>query len=253
MTYNEWKDIFGFDKEVRPEKKKPIESQPVDSFDIDEITKFLAMHPIGELQPRVPFVNEVIWGFGPEAVRVIINNWLNVVIERYVTDLSGLGRWITKKVYQLNHKQMGGTEDAVAHEILQEAERIYRQQPDSPKKEYKEFENLVISTAAMIRRTAHDIFLFGGVRRINENNYIIRLNLRGQGVQRKGQKRVEENHTQMTFDPETGMIRITNYSIESRLRQHEWQVTPTDVDWYFTPTQSKDEISQAIATTLHWY
>ena len=249
----EGKDIFGFDKDIRPEKKDMTDVNPIDFFDIEKITHNLAMHNVGELLPEVQFVSEVTWGDGNGSMRVRINTWLNVIIERKTIDLTGKEQWIAKKIYQLNHKQYGGMEDAVAHEILQEVENVYKRRLDSPSKEYKEFQTLVSSVASAIRRNAHDIFIFNGIKRINENNYIIRLALRGHGVQRKGQKRVEENHTQMTYDQEAGLIRLTNYNIESSLAQHEWAVTQSDIDWYFAPTQEKEEIAQTISTTLHWY
>lgn len=246
-------DIFGFERELRPQKKNIQDSQPINSFDIEKIIQFLASHNIGQLQPEIVYVNEVHWSQGPEAVRVLINNWLNVQIERRVTDLCGEYKWVTKKVYQLNHNQYGGMEDAVSHEILQEVERVHNNRPDSPMQKYEDFENLVSTVAGAIRRNANDIFFFGGIRRINENNYVIRMNLRGHGIQRKGQKRVEENHTQMTFDPRIGLVRLTNYNIESPLGEHKWEITQTDIDWNFAPTQTKDEISRAISTTMHWY
>lgn len=249
----ESKDIFGFEKDMRPVKKNPLDIQPVDSFDIEQITNTLARYPVGQLQPEVQFVNEVTWGEGSGSLRVLINNWLNVIIERKVPDLEGRGMWIAKKVYQLNHNQMGGTEESVAHEILKEVENIYKSKPNSANSQYEDLENLVVNIASLIKRNADDIFIFQGIRRINENNYIIRLGVRGQGVQRKGQKRVEENHTQVSFDKSSGLIRMTNYNIESPLGEHKWAVTQKDIDWYFTPNQSRDEIAQTISTTLHWY
>lgn len=256
MKFSVWlegKDIFGFEKDYRPKRKDPIETHPVNMFDIEEITRNLASHNVGDLEPKSPFVNEVTWGTGTGFLRVLINNWLNVIIERKVTDLTGRERWIAKKIYQLNHKQYGGMESAVAEEILQEVEHVYKAKLDSPKDKFGEFKNLVFATAATLRKNIHEIFIYQGIRRINDNNYIIRFGVRGHGVQRKGQKRIEENHTQMTFDPEIGLIRLTNYNIESPLHQHEWSVTQTDLDWYFAPTQERDEIYQTISTAMHWY
>ena len=79
------------------------------------------------------------------------------------------------------------------------------------------------------------------------------MGVRGQGVQRKNQKRVEENQTHVTYNPKTGLIRMTNYNIESSLGQHEWQLVPSDTDWYFCPTQTREEITETISTTMHWY
>lgn len=249
----ESKDIFGFERELRPEKKDPRDTQPINAFDIEKIIENLARHNIGPLQPEIKFVNEIVWGNESGAIRVSINSWLNVVLERKTTDLAGRGMWIAKKVYQLNHNQFGGAESQVSQEILQEVENVYKAVPDSANREYKELQNLVIAITGMMKRNAHDIFVFQGIRRINENNYIIRFGLRGHGVQRKGQKRVEENHTQVTFDQNSGLIRLTNYNIESPLGEHKWAVTQKDVDWYFAPNQNKSEIAQTISTTMHWY
>lgn len=252
-SFNEWEDIFGFDKKIELKPRSPKDINPIDGFDIERIIGILGSHNVGPLEPEIHFVNEVTWGRDSEALRVLINNWQNVIIEKRVTDLTGKHTWVAKKVYQLNHEQCGGKEDSVAAEILEEVERVYKRPKDSAAHALKEFVNIVTTVAQKIQRNADDIFIFQGIRKINENNYIIRLGLRGAGVQRRGQKRVEENHTQIVFDPETGLIRLTNYNIESPLGEHKWAVTQTDLDWHFAPTQSRDEIAETISTVLRWY
>ena len=53
-TFKLWieaKDIFGFEKETRPQKKNSQDSQPIRMFDIEKIIHFLGSYNVGQLQP----------------------------------------------------------------------------------------------------------------------------------------------------------------------------------------------------------
>lgn len=249
----EFKDVFGFDKEFIPSINNRPSTKPVNTINPEEIMNYLSKHKIGEREPVIKFVNEIHWGSGPGALRAWIGCSLAVMLERQGTDLIGIPRWITKKVLQINKEGVGGDENAISMELLDELEKIDVDPLDSAKNNYNELENLVGTMADVLRRTAKNIFIFEGVRKISDHNYIIRMSVRGQGVEAPDQRRVEENQTRIMYDPETGLIRMNNYNIESPLYGHKWQIMPSDNDWYFCPTQSREEITETLAVTMHWY
>lgn len=249
----EGKDIFGFEKNLELEKKNPEDEKPIIQFNVEEMMGILAMHSLGAKQPYIRFSNEIHWGKGHGAMRLWMGTGLNIMIERQGIDLNGTPRWICKRLYQIDPSGYGGYEDAVAEELLEQLNKIDETPLDSPSKEYDDLEGLVASMAASIRRTCRDIFIFEGIRKIDQYNYIIRLALRGHGIEAPDQQRVEENQTHVSFDKNSGVIRILNYNLESSKAQHEWAIMPTDTDLNFFPTQTREEIVETIANTLHWY
>lgn len=255
--FHEGKDIFGFEKD-RPYRNeimnKPVNEKPITQINLETIGKYLMMHDIGQKEPWEKFINEIHWGKGNGALRVWFGTGFNLMIERMTHDLDGRPIWATKKIYQLNPSGFGGYEDTIANEVIKELERIDEQEVDSPKNEYEDLEDLVVNMANTIRRTAKSIFLFEGIRKVNDHEYIIRLGVRGHGVEAQEQQRVHENQTRVSFDPKTGLIRLQNFNLESEVgKQHRWEIMPNDTDIYFCPTQGRDEMVETIACALHWY
>lgn len=247
-----FKDIFGFEKEFFP-TVEPRKDLPVQGFDVTRTIKELARHSLGFKLPEIRFHNEVHWGRGPGAIRVMIESKLDFVIDKLVTGLDGVPVWITKKVYQINQSGYGGNEEAVAEEAIDIVKEVDHSPSDSPSKDWDGLERLTSTMASTLRRVAHDIFIFDGIRQVNNDHFIIRMAVRGQGVQAPGQARVEENQTSLSYNHDTGFLRISNYNIESRLGEHKWELTPTDANWYYAPTQPTSEIVQTMANNIAWY
>jgi len=246
------KDIFGFEKELFPTQKRQID-RPIDSFDIEELIESLSRYPVGQLLPEVKFMNEVHWGRGTGAIRVWTGTKGGLMIERLGYDLKGEPRWITKRRYQINQSGVGSFEETITQEVLDEVKKIHESPLDSPKEGYNTLDHLVSRMANTLKRSANEVLIFEGIRRLNENEYIIRFGLRGHGVQAPQQKRVEENHTHVVYYPKSGYITVKNYNIESTLGQHTWKVVPNHINWCFFPTQNEDEIIKSVANNLHWY
>ena len=258
-TYTNWlitekkKDIFGFEKHKRkdPEKKNP--GLPVKRLNLEILTNYMANHKVGIKKGRVKFVNEAHWGFGTGSMRTWIGTGMNVMIDKQCVDLLGNPRWITKRIYQINQEGMGGHEEAIANELLEQMELIDKQPLDSPKNDFEHLENLVATMATTMQRTAREIFVYEGIKKVDDSTYIIRFGVRGHGIEAPDQKRIEENQTIIHYDKKAGIIRLMNYNIESPIGQHLWEHMPTDTDLYFMPTQDRDEIIETIANTMHWY
>lgn len=251
-TWLEFKDIFGFDKNKDVEKTYQND-MPIKSFDLEKLFSILSSKKIGIHEGRSNFMNEVQWGNDTGSLKCWCGTGLNLMIDRLGCDLNGNPVWYTKRIFQINRSGYGGYEDVVANEILDEAQTIHKEDIDSPKKDYEKLENLVVQMADSIRRNAKNIFIYEGIKKINDSNYIIRLGVRGHGIQAPDQQRVEENQTSIIFEKEKGMIRILNYNIESGMGQHEWSMSPSDTDLNFFPTQSNSEIIETITNTLKWY
>ena len=247
-----FKDIFGFEKEFFPVVSKS-KDLPIKGYDAGKTVCELARHPLGLKMPEVRFSNEVHWGRGPGALRVMIESKLDLVIDKLALGLDGKPCWITKKVYQINQSGYGGHEGAVAEEVMNVLQEVDKMPPDSPVGDWDGLERLVSTMASTLRRVATDVFIFEGVRQSDKDHYIIRMAVRGQGVQAPGQARVEENQTSVSYCRETGLVRISNYNVESSLGEHKWALTPSDANWYYAPTQPTSEIVQTIANNLSWY
>lgn len=253
-AFTEWKDIFGFDSDVVMSPKKLLDEKPVDQIDVEYVVKNLSHSPLRSYPPVVKFMNEIHWGNGTGEIRVRITPKMKVLIERLGTDLNGNPRWYCKRVWQLDRSGSGGKEAAIAEEIFEEIQAVDRQEPDSPKRDYQDFQDLVIRIAEQIKKVAAPIFIFEGVRKVNDFNYIIRMSVRGHGVEAPHQRRVEENQTQVVFDKDAGLIRMTNYNLLSEVgRNHSFTISPPDHIWYFFPTQSDKEIANTITNVMYWY
>jgi len=253
--FREYKDIFGFDKETGYKRKRDDAEDPINRFDVEAFMSYMKMHDLGVKKAKLPFSSEIIWGEGNSGdIRMRLGTGLSVYIERKGTDLRGESRWFTKKVFQINRDGFGGYEDIVSKELIDVAKRLDETPLEFPKRDYDELENLVSSMATSIKRTARDYFIFEGVRKITDHSYIIRLGVRGAGVEAPDQRRILENQTHITYNQKSGIIRVMNFNVESPVGQAaRWELMPTDVDFHFAASQTRDEIIESIADTLHWY
>lgn len=244
---------FGTGRVQSPERDRPERENPINTFNIEYMKDMLCERTLGPLQPYSRFVNEVMWGNGPGSIRIWVDPKSGVYLDRLGVDLSGERRWYTKKYYQINRQGYGGYEEVVTHELFDRLSEVYEQPPESPKSDYKELNSLVISMAGRIRKESRPIFLFDKIHKLNENRYLISLNLRGQGVQQPGQSRAEKNITDVSYHPNEGYIRVINYMYSSPLGEHKWAVSGPDQDVCYFPTQSRDEIIDPVVTNLRFY
>jgi hypothetical protein len=249
----EFKDVFGFDNKIAFQDARE-DTNPTKTLNFDILSERLMQHKVGEQNPHMKFINEIHWGDGPGSFRFLLGPKLDAMIQRKVEDFNGTPRWITKKIWKINQKGTGGQEETIIHELLEYLAKLDSKPLDSPKRDYRELESLVYNMASSIRRTARPIFIFEGIRKVNDNEYIIRLNVRGQGLQAPNQQRVEENQTHVVYNPNTGMIRLFNFKLASDIKKgHNWQLMPPDFDCHFCPTQPRDEIVETISNVMHWY
>jgi hypothetical protein len=257
MTFKTWLEgweMFGFEKKPDPSNVQREPENPIDQFDIEALHDFLVERNVGQLRAKSKYVNEVVWGEQPGAIRYWIGPGYLTFVDRLGTDLEGNRLWYTKQLFQINRGGYGGYERIVAQEMFERLEEVYDKEPDSPSAEYKGLKALVMSMTDKLRKTCRPIFMLDKIVEHSQNRYMICFSVRGQGVEAPGHQRVEQLTVDMNYYPEKGYIRGLVYSIESPTGgAHEWAITPSSVDLNFLPSQHSDEIVEPIAMVLRYY
>lgn len=248
-------DIFGFAKKDIPNDDfDHFLAQPIKRFDLEFMMEILAKKKVGTLEGVSHFMNEVQWGHQPGAVKAVVDTGYTFYIKRLVPDREGEPRWITKRMYQLNRNGYGGYEESVAQEIFEEIEKVSKRGLDSPKQDFDALEDLVLHVYNRMKIACADVFLPEGIKKVNENAYLICFGVRGQGVEAPGWQRVEQNQTMVSYDPKKGTIRIFNYNVESPTgKAHSWSLRESDLDVYFMPTQPREEIASCLEVHMKYY
>lgn len=248
-------DIFGFEREVKPEDGNDnLLNQPIEQFDIELMMDYLSKKTIGAYTPALYFTNEIRWGTQPGAVKLEVDTGYTFFIKKLAMDKQGNPRWVAKKAFQLNRNGFGGYEDAVAQEVFEAVKNVSESNIEAPVEDYKDLQNLVDNLYDKIKRTSKQIFYPQGVKKIHEDAYIIMMGVKNQGLEARNQQRIEQNQTMVTYDREQGTIRITNYNLLSPTGgAHEFKINQSDLELYFMPTQERDEITDCIAVHMRYY
>lgn len=256
-TFLEGKDIFGFDAARTPPEtgSGDMLERPLKMFNIELMMDILSRKSVCNNQPYTNFITEMVWGHDHGSIKLDVGPGYAFWIKKLGYDKQGNPTWATKTAFQLNRQGYGGTEDSVAQEIHECIEKASRDGPVNVTEFTKrDLENLVVHITNKIKRTARNIFIYEGIRRVDDTNYLIKMGLRGHGVEAPGHHRIEENLTQVHYDEETGIIHITNYNVASSTGgTHNWEIHPKDLDLYFFPSQDREEISECIAVRMKYY
>lgn len=256
-TWLETYDIFGFDTQKRGDDfDDNMLAKPITQFDLELMMDLLSRKRIGLHEATVPFVSEIYWGHQPGSVKLEVDTGYTFYIKRLGVDKEGNPRWVTKRMFQLNRQGYGGMEDAVAQEIHDHLERISHGLIDGPKEGFsnEDLENLAVHVYNKVKRTAKDIFIPMGIKKLQEYAYILKFEVRGHGVEGMDHMRIENNQTMLAYDPQQGTIRVTNYNLESPVGgPHSWSLFPVILDIYFFPTQDREEISECLSVHYKYF
>jgi len=248
---------FGFEKEHSdhsPKISNIDREHPIHKFDIEELGTYLSMRKLGPNPCYSPYVNEYIWGEDVGALRVRINTGLQLFVDRKAIDLMGNEKWLTKRSFQINREGYGGYEDVVASEVFNILEEVSTLPLDVPKEAWPNLERTVVNVANKLQRTAKNMLVFESILKLANNRYIIKFNVRAQGLETQDHNRVEENLTDISFDEQTGALRILNTNVESPTgKSRSWEIMPSDQDFLFFATQDNEEISEVISTPMKFY
>jgi hypothetical protein len=258
MKFKKWllnEDIFGFD-DVKPVSiQKPKDENPIIGVSADPILSELSKLVLGYKKPVRNWHNIVEWGTEqPGSLKVLVTpiGSTKIIVRRLTHNLLGEQVWVCKKIIPLRESYKNQEID-IALDLREYLLGYDKELLDTPAREYKNFGKLVTETAILSRRNTPVFFIYQGVRKLDEYNYIIHFDCRGQGVEAPTAKRVEEFCINVSYQPMTGMIRSWGYEVNSPTRRHVFLTMPSEWDEYFTPSQSVTEIAESIAAALSIY
>lgn len=246
-------ELFGIKNSSQKEDDPPIQ-YPINGFDLELMMDFLSKKKIGVFSPETNFINEIKWGNQPGAIKLEVDTGFTFFVKKLVFDKEGSERWIAKKAFQLNRNGAGNKEDFVAQEIFERLNIYSDEYIEHSSEEYKDLENLVEFLYKKMISTAKPIFFPEGIKKINDDSYIIKFGVKGQGLEFRNQQRVEQNQTLVTYDKNNGLIRVINYNLLSPTgKAHEFKINQNDLDVCFSPSQSKEEIADVLCVHMKFY
>ena len=259
----EFKDIFGFESQYPQFEKKEDDGKPIKRLDSGQVLDELNRLSLGTKKAVHCWHDMVEWGDGNNGdIKVVISpiGSYKVIIRKRQMDLEGNTIWVCKKVMPLNEQSFpdqpvvkpNKSESKIANEIYDNLLKIDKEFINASKHEF-DLEDLVVEVAQKVRIYAPQVFLFDGCRKIDDNNYIIHMNVRGHGVERRYARRVEQFDINMSFSPKKGTIRAWGCDISSPTKGHKWQLNPSEWDETFASCQSKEEISECIINCFMSY
>ena len=259
----EFNDIFGFEAEYPQFEKKEDDGKPIKRLDSGAVLDELAKSPLGTKQPTHTWHDMIEWGNGRNGdIKVTFSplGSFKATIKKRQMDLEGNTVWICKKVMPLNAASFpdqpvskpSKSESEIAGDIYENLLKIDKEFMNASEHEF-DMEDLVVEVAQRVKIYAPQLFIFNGCRKIDENNYIIYLGVRGQGVERRTARRVEQFDINMSFSRKTGIIRVWGCDISSPTKGHKWESRPAEWNENFATYQSKNEIAESIVNSLLTY
>lgn len=268
ITFMEWmsktpEEMFGYKEPLKePNKNAIYDDLPLNRLRPDGImTELVRNGKVGNKEPRQTWTDVVEWGTEPGAIMTDLSplGSFRMTIRRQIMDLEGTKVWICKKVHPLVNDYEGGNDELleqnIADEVFEHVKQIEKYGIDTPRREFPEFQKLVLKTTEAIRGQRSDIFIFEGLKQseYDPNHYIIHFGYRGHGVEAPGSARCEQFHIHMQFLPERGLIRQWGNEIQSKTRRHQWLPVPSEWDEFFTPSQPAGEIVESTVINLSVY
>jgi hypothetical protein len=260
LDFKRWmeaKDIFGMDNLPIRIDRPDTDDRPTLRLNVEEVIADLK-HRVNAKNPVELYhsTSEMQWGSQPGAIKATISplGAVNLVIRRLVPDALGHHRWVCKGVYPLEDwYNQRGAERALSEDILTKVADIDRQSMEAPDKDFEEMEHLAVALASQLRRRVPQVFYYDSLIKDGAGNYLVKFNVRGQGVQARNQLRVEEYVVQATYDRPCGIIRIQGYQVQSTLGQHRWLPGVPDFREVFMPSQQPEDIVSAVVAHMARY
>lgn len=239
---------FGFDKVKK--QIVPINDLPEDPIDLGYVIEEIKRNRPG--YKANDFFGNAQWGNTPGAVKLEFGPYggLKAVIRKLSKNLMGEDRWICKKVVEIKDHTDA---NALAYSLVEDLNEVQNKNIDGPGN-FAHLERLALRLAETLKRkTTQVIFINEGIKKTNENKYIIHFDVTGMGVQRQGQKRLCQFDVYTEYMKDEGLIRITGEEIGSSIANWEFQADPSQFQEWFSPAQSFDEIINAILAHFNSY
>jgi hypothetical protein len=249
-----FKDIFGFERSKHADRR-PQSCNLTKTLNSDEIVSELVRMPLGTRQPILEWTDTVTWGGGlPGTIRLVVSpiGSYKATIRKLISDSTGQATWVCKRIYPLNLKEKRTEQDWVQI-IYEDVRKISQEGQDGSEHKFPKLERMVVNLASKIKQYAPMVFIYEGIRKSDDDNYIIYMGYRGQGVQRRQQRRCEQFNISVSYIKDRGLLHVWGYDITSPLRGHKWEVQPAEWNEYFTPSQKPEEIIEAIVSAVRSY
>lgn len=250
----EGKDIFGFERNAEIPQITKTSEEPQQAIETDLIMTRLSKYTLGSKMPMREWQNEVQWGVENGAIKIYLSplGSLGAYFKRRGFNLLGQETWFCKEVYPFRHLKENAA-DTLPEELFEIAKRIDLTNPESANGNFEELESLVYALGSEVRRKAPEIFVFEGIRKVSDFNYLIYMSLRGQGVEAPQHARVEEFVINVSYNKSKGILKCFGHDVQSQTKQHTWTLQPSEWEFYFAPTQERDEMIRATINALSIY
>lgn len=249
-------DIYGFEGNQRKIDPLVTNELPIIPVVSDKLMEELCRHDLGVKKAKWDWNNLVEWGRGETGdlhVELSPLGSYKAVVRRKINDLEGTPIWICKAIHPIGETGRDTNEQAMADQLMEEIQKFDDQMVEMPVHEYDDMPRLVETLARKVIKATPKFMRFGGVMKNEKNHYTIILNPNGYGAEAPGSRRVEEFLIEMVFYPVAGVIRSWAYDVSSPMKNHRWDIEPSEWDEKFCPTQSIDEITDAIANAFYTY
>lgn len=255
-------DRFGFQSIEKKDDTLPKPSanddKPIKSFSVQWLMDTLARKSIGNsVRATHKFLDKVQWGNEDGAVRVKLTPNIIIFVERLITDKEGQPVWILKTTFKPKIEDFAGKEELVAVDVFDEVETIYYNELENTKEDYH-LANLVRRMSGRIRGAAPDLLMFGDIKEVKPNYFIISFSLRGVGVGKLASniprvKQTPELTIEVEFKKERGLIHVIVSSVSVGGEGSTWSQDIPYLNALFTPSQSKDEIIDNVITIIKYF
>lgn len=251
----EWAD-FGLDVVPQKNLERMDDEKPVSPLNVEYVCEQISKFKLGIKEATEPFFGEIEWGEGPGSIQLCFSSSRGAyaVIRRHTKNTLGESVWVCKKVVEIRNFY-DRHEDSLAQNLIKMLEEVDNGQIESPVADFTGLERLVLYIADKLKtKTSQRIFLPEGIRRIVTNeHYIIQFGVTGMGVQRAGQKRLDQLHIEVNYNKSLGLIKISCNEVGDRLRSHRWIIDPSQFIEYYSPAQPKEEIAGSLLSLLNSY
>lgn len=231
--------------------------QPIQCYKI--ISELARMPALGPLEPRRSWSNIVEYGdtFGSLQVRVNPIGSLRVQIRQKILDRNGEPTWILKKAIPLCDYKDLGKEESIAQNIYDALNKVSLEEVMTYDKDYNKLEDLANSLWIGMKKNHPSYIMFPfSFRKQDENLYKFVFEMKGHGIGTPSQNstgRTEQFNVDLMWVPKKGLLRCWGYDISSNINRHQWQVSLSEWDDYFSPHDSKSNIIMNILSTFMQY
>lgn len=256
------RDIFGF--EGRKSKRTVVGGssgdKPISHIHCDVVIEFLMSKPLEGLFPISEFSNQIRWGGQHGAIKMVVSplGSYKSIIRRLQPDLEGNEVWACKRI--IPYKEILDVDivmdEKVGWLLYEQMEQVRKEEIQAPSRDYQGLRSLTHKAARHFQKNGimPEVFVYRGIKEVKpQRNYLIVYEMRGHGVEAPGSARVEQFVIDMSYNPNTGMIRSFGHDVQSPTKGHVWRPQPSEWDEYFSSSQPDSEIVDCVAGAFSTY